>query len=69
MMGHMIGRDFYGSDWNSMPDYMKQMMQNYYGGLSPFGGFLGVMDFVTWALIIVLLIALIRLVWKKGDRQ
>ncbi len=36
---------------------------NWMGGASN-----GVLSFISWALIITLLVALIRLIWKKGDK-
>mgnify|MGYP001583980508 CR=1 FL=1 len=63
MMGHMWGN--YGN-WDQAPDYMKQMMQKYYGGTAPFLGFAGVMEFITWILLVILLIAAIRYLWNKG---
>lgn len=68
MMGHMFGNSYTG-DWDSMPDYMKQMMQNYYGGSSFFWQFAGILEFVTRLLVIILLVALIRWVWKKGNSR
>jgi len=56
----------YGN-WDSMPDYMKQMMQNYYGGTRSLWGLSGVIDFVIQILFVVLLIAAIRWLWKKGS--
>ena len=69
MMG-MMGRGLYsyGGDWSSMPDFMKQMMQSYYGGAGFLWQFAGIFDFVKSVLIIVLLVALIRWVWRKGSK-
>jgi hypothetical protein len=65
MMSHM---GWYGGNWDSAPDYMKQMMQSYWGGVQPFWGFTGVLDFIIKILIVVLLIAAIRWLWKKGEK-
>lgn len=35
-------------------------------GYYPTGG--GIFAFIVWVLVIVLLVALIRLVWKKGSK-
>jgi len=66
MMYRMMGNSW--GNWDSMPDYMKDMMQGYYGGTRSLWGFSGLMDFVVQVLIIVLLIAAIRWLWKKGDK-
>lgn len=68
MMGHMFNGGFYGDNWDTMPDYMKQMMQNYWVGTKPFLALGGILEFVTHILLIVLLIAAIRWLWKKGDK-
>ena len=67
MMGRMMGTPY--GNWDSMPDYMQQMMQQYWGGLKPFWGLSGVMDIITQVLFIVLLIAAVRWLWKKGDKS
>lgn len=68
-MMNMMGRGMmYGGDWNSMPDYMKQMMQSYYSGAKPFWALGGILDFVTSILWIVLLTAAIRWLWKMGNK-
>ncbi len=64
----MFGNGFYGGSWDQMPDYMKQMMQSYYGGLRPFSPFLGLFHLIIWVLVVILLIGLIRWVWKKGNK-
>lgn len=58
----------YGTNWQNLPDFMKQMMQQYYGGFQPFWGFLGFFHLIVWVLVVVLLIGLIRWVWKKGNK-
>lgn len=62
MMGHMWGN--YGN-WDQAPDYMKQMMQSYYGGLAPFSSLFGLAHVITWLLLVALLVALIRYFWNK----
>ncbi len=62
----MMG-NYYGS-WDQVPDYMKQMMQSYYGGIAPFGGIFGLLQLITWILVLVLLVAAIRYLWIKGSR-
>lgn len=59
-----------GSAWYpQMNDYMRQMMSPYLSGPgSYFWQFQWILCLVTWILVIVLLIALIRWVWKKGDK-
>ena len=54
-------------NWDSMPDYMREMMQSYWGGTRAFWGINGILDFVTSVLWVVLLIAAIRWLWKKGN--
>jgi len=65
MMGNMMGSGW--GNWDSMPDYMREMMQSYWGGTQPFWGVSGILDFVTSVLWVVLLIAAIRWLWKKGN--
>ena len=57
------------SNWDSTPEFMQQMMQQYYGGLRPFWGLSGILDLVTSVLVIVFLIAAIRWLWKKGGEK
>ncbi len=64
MMGGMMRTQF--NNWDSMPDYMQQMMQSYYGGVKPFGAFIGLMELVTWVLVMALLVTLIRYFWNKA---
>jgi hypothetical protein len=68
MMGHMFGDGYYG-DWNSAPEGMRQMMQSYYGGLRPFGTLYGLMHFLTWILLMALLVSLIRYIWLKAEKK
>lgn len=69
MMGHMFDSGWYGGNWDSAPDYMKQMMQGYYGGIRPFVQFAGLAHFITWLLVIFLLVAAIRYLWNKGEKR
>lgn len=56
-------------DWNSMPGYMQDMMQSYAaGGGGLFFRLGGIFELVTWVLVIILLVAAIRLLWKKGSK-
>ncbi len=68
MMGHMFRSGYYGGNWDSMPDYMQKMMQDYYAGNQILWRFSGLMDFILWSLLVILLVALIRWVWRKGDK-
>ena len=66
----MMGNGYfgYGDNWSDMPDYMQNMMRNYYGGSSFLWQFAGILDFLLKILFIVLLIAVIRWVWMKGGK-
>lgn len=66
MMYRMMGGSW--GNWDQMPDFMREMMQQYWGGLRPFWGFGGLLDLITSILVIVLLIAAIRWLWKKGEK-
>jgi hypothetical protein len=66
MMYRMMGGP--GANWDSMPDYMQNMMQKYWGGVGTFWGLAGLIDFITSILLMVLIIAAIRWLWKKGDK-
>ncbi|MBI4157769.1 hypothetical protein HY502_02885 [Candidatus Woesebacteria bacterium] len=48
------------------------MMEDTWGGscgmVDGFGSFHFLFAFVTWGLLIALLVGLVRLVWKKGDK-
>ena len=67
MMGRMMGYGGFGN-YDSLPDYMKQMMQSYYGGVGPFAGFMGIFELIHWILIAALLVAAIRYLWNKGGK-
>lgn len=66
MMGHMFGG--YSGNWDSMPEGMQQMMQNYYGGMYRYGNLYGLGHLVFCVLVIALLVALVRYFWKLGDK-
>ena len=68
MMGHMFG-SWNGGSWDTAPDYMKQMMQSYYGGMSGFLPYSGIIHVLTWLLLAALLIAAIRYLWNKGGKR
>lgn len=68
MMG-IMNFGSYGGDWNNVPSYMQQMMQNYYGGIAPFSSLFGVMHFIAWVLVMILIIAAIRYLWNKGGKK
>lgn len=69
MMG-MMGRGLYnyGGNWDDMPDYMQKMMQNYYGNNQLLWTVSPILSFAVQILLIVLLIAVIRWVWRKGSK-
>lgn len=68
MMGQMFARGWSGGNWDSTPDFMKNMMQQYWGGVQPFWGLAGIIDLVQEVLILILLVAAIRWLWRKGDK-
>jgi len=67
MMGRAMMYGGFGN-YDSLPDYMKQMMQSYYGGVSPFAGFAGIFELIHWILIAALLVVAIRYLWNKGGK-
>ena len=69
MMGHMFsgGNDY--SNWADMPENMQRMMQNYYGGMANYSSWYGLAHFITWLLVIALLVSLVRYFWKLGDKK
>lgn len=67
MMYRMMGGNW--GNWDSMPDYMKDMMQGYWGGARPFWAVAGIFELVMSLLVIAVLIALVRYLWKLGDRK
>jgi len=66
----MMGRfgNWSAGNWEGMPDYMQNMMRNYYGGNQVLWQISPIFDFAVQVLLIVLLVALIRWVWRKGDK-
>lgn len=55
---------------DSMTELMREMMWPYQSGLGrSFWGFHWVLEFITWVLIIALLVAAIRYLWKLGDKK
>lgn len=68
MMGHMFNGANYSGNWADMPENMQRMMQNYYGGVTNYSSWCDLAHFVIWVLVIALLVSLIRLIWKKGDK-
>lgn len=55
--------------WGEMADMMREMMWPYQTGAGrAFWGFHWVLEFITWVLLIVLLVAASRYLWKKGDK-
>ena len=71
MLAGMMGNfDRFGDDkdWGSMGEAMKEMMGPYRtGGGSVYWQFHWVLELVTWGLVIALMIAAFRWLWKKGD--
>ncbi len=65
MMG-MMG--IYGQ-WDDVPSYMQNMMQNYYFGSPVLWQFDSLLNLIRSVLIIILLVALVRWVWRKGDKS
>jgi len=67
----MMGRIMYGGlgNYDSLPDYMKQMMQGYYGGMSSLLPYTGIIHLISWILIAALLVAAIRYLWNKGGKR
>lgn len=66
-MGYMLGDATESAGWNRMAGFMREMMGPYRTG----GGYIfwqlhWVFELVTWALIIAVLAALVRWLWKKG---
>ena len=58
------------TDWNSMADFMKEMMRPYQsGGGLVFWQLHWLFELITWFLIIALLAALVRYFWRKGEKK
>ena len=65
----MMGRMMTGwTNYDTLPDYMRQMMESYWGGMRPFMAYTWFAHLVTWLLIVALLVAAIRYLWKKGGK-
>lgn len=64
MMHRMMGSAW--GNWDQMPDFMREGMQQYWGGLRPFWAFGGILDLITSLLVIALLVAVVRWLWKRG---
>jgi len=67
-MGSMFSSGWSGGSWDSLPDYMQQMMQSYWGGMRPFVAYTWLAHLITWILIVALLVAAIRYLWIKGGK-
>ncbi|MBI4033332.1 MAG: hypothetical protein HY377_02375 [Candidatus Blackburnbacteria bacterium] len=73
MMMHGMGYALGATDsagWNNMADVMREMMGPYRsGGGLVFWQLHWLLELITWALLIALLVGLIRWVWKKGNTK
>lgn len=68
-MGYILGDATASSEWGGITNLMREMMGPYRsGGGYVFWQFHWLLELVTWVLLIVLLVALIRWIWKKGDK-
>lgn len=73
MLAGMMGNlDKFGADggngWGGMADPMREMMGPYRsGGGAVYWQFHWILELVTWGLVIALMIAAFRWLWKKGD--
>lgn len=57
-------------DWGDMASVMREMMGPYRSGPGQvFWQFHWALELVTWALVIAVLVALLRLFWKKGGKK
>ncbi len=57
------------ADWGQMNEFMRQMMWPYQSGWGrTFWEFHWVLGLITWVLVAILLIGVIRWVWKKGNK-
>lgn len=69
-MGYVLGDATESTGWNQMTGFMREMMGPYRtGGGYVFWQLHWVLELVTWILIIAFLAALVRWMWKKGDRK
>lgn len=70
MLAHMGNIATSSADWDDHMGGGMMGMQNMMGGwFAPVGWFWVILWSVTWILIIVALIALIRWLWKKGGED
>lgn len=71
MMAH-AGTSALGTNeagWGSMSDMMESMMLPYQnGGGRVFWGLHWILGLATWILIVAVLVALVRWLWKKGNK-
>lgn len=71
MMGNFDKIEDFGSDsgkWGNMADVMREMMGPYRtGGGAVYWQFHWILELVTWGLVIALMIAAFRWLWRKGD--
>ena len=69
-MGGGLAFGSQNGDWNSVAEVMKDMMWPYQTGPGRLlWGSHWVFELITWILIIILLIGLIRWIWKKGNSK
>ena len=56
-----------GNGWNGMADVMREMMGPYRsGGGSVYWQFHWILELATWGLVIALMVAAFRWLWRKG---
>ncbi len=57
-----------GSGWGGMAEVMREMMGPYRsGGGAVYWQFHWILELLTWGLVIALLVAAFRWLWRKGD--
>lgn len=67
--GSVLG-DATEANWGEMVKFMREMMWPYQTGLGrSFWGWHWIFELITWVLIIALLAAAVRWLWKKGDKS
>ena len=70
MMGNLDRFGDFGSDdknWNGMADVMREMMGPYRsGGGAVYWQFHWILELATWGLVIALMVAAFRWLWRKG---
>lgn len=67
-MGYVLGNSD-SNGWGQMADVMREMMGPYRsGGGYVFWQFHWLFELVTWVLLIAILVAVLRWLWKKGNR-